>query len=418
MRRVLVLTAAAVVLATNAWTLIAAWRNRSGPSGGTMELTERELRLVQVPWESTATSLELRWSVAPGKSAVEGTLIAGSWLDATKLEELGFDCSVPVDSPNAKEHYTSMPRMLVFVVLKYVVEGEGWWQAGRGDPEPETRLFVVDAGRDARRLRDKFADTKRYVITRGVVRLSYQEHSIPDGIPLPKPRLQGEIVSVLPSDIFVPRPHSRVLEEFRHRGPPTPEPPEPPEGEPRFAVTVSWGSNYEPWVHGVRRLTAESLERKAQHSKAPEGDSSAADASDNGAGVSAASASASSKIETRYLEYSQKLLGKYDRNGDGQLERDEWIYMGKNPEAADVDGDGRITVEEYVGWASRGGPWEDHSSSSSKRKGSDDNAAEGDGVDAFRSLQQEGLKRDNDGARGRFIREETMQAKKPPRPHD
>jgi len=406
MRRVLLLTAAVVVLAANAWTLIATWRNRSGPSGGTVELTEREVRLVREDWETTVTLLDVRWDVV---SDAHGD--APAWLDATKLAELGFDCTVPVGSPNAKEHYTSLPSALVFLVLEY--EGEAWRQARRGDPEPETRLFVVDAGRDARRLRDKFADTKRYVITRGVVRLSYQERD--NGNRLPTPRLQGRISSILPSQIFVPRPQSRVLEEFRHRGPP---PPEPPEGEPRFAVTVSWGSNYEPWVHGIRRLTAESLERKTQHSKAPEGDSSAADASDNGAGVSAASATASSKIETRYLEYSQKLLGKYDRNGDGQLERDEWIYMGKNPEAADVDGDGRITVEEYAGWASRGGPWEDHSSSSSKRKGSDDNAAEGDGVDAFRSLQQEGLKRDNDGARGRFIREEAMQAKMPPRPHD
>jgi hypothetical protein len=255
MRRVLVLTAAAVVLAANAWALIAAWRNRSGPSGGTMELTERELRLVQVPWESTATSLELSWDILESS----GGRRRPAWLDATKLEELGFDCNLPVDSVNAKEHYESMPPMLVFVVLEY--EGEAWRQARRGDPEPETRLYVVDAGRDARRLRDKFGDTKRYVITRGVVRLSYQEHSIPDGIPLPKPRLQGRIVSVLPSQISVPRPHSRILEEFRRRGPPAPE---RLEGEPRFAVTVSWGSNYEPWVHGVRPLTPRSSERKTQ----------------------------------------------------------------------------------------------------------------------------------------------------------
>jgi hypothetical protein len=184
------------------------------------------------------------------------------------LAELGFDCTVPISSPNAKEHYVSMPSALVFLVLEY--EGEAWRQARR-DRKPRTRLFVVDAGRDTRRLRDRYPDTKVHVITRGVVRLSFQEHSIPDRIPLAKPRLQGWIETVLPSQIFVPRPHSRVLEEFRHRGPPAPE---PPEGKPRFAVTVSWGSNYEPWVHGVRRLTAESRERKAQHSKAS-GDSSA-----------------------------------------------------------------------------------------------------------------------------------------------
>ncbi|MHC4179583.1 MAG: DUF4824 family protein, partial [Planctomycetota bacterium] len=125
--------------------------------------------------------------------------------------------------------------------------------------EPETRLFVVDAGREARRLRDRYADTERYVITRGVVRLSYQERD--NGNRLPTPRLQGWIQSVLPSQIFVPQPYSRVLEEIRHRDPPAPE---PPEGEPRFAVTVSWGSNYEPWMHGVRPLTPRSPERKTQ----------------------------------------------------------------------------------------------------------------------------------------------------------
>ena len=255
MRRVLVLTAAAVVLAANAWTLIAARCNRGGPSRGTMELTERELRLVQVPWESTATLLEVRWDVLSEPPRYRGP---PAWLDATKLAELGFDCTVPVSSPNAKEHYTSMPSVPVYLVLEY--EGEAWRQACR-DREPKTRLFVVDAGRDARRLRDKFADTKRYVITRGVVRLSYQERD--NGNRLATPRLQGRIQSVLPSQIFVPQPYGRRLEGFRHRGR-GPRTPEPPEGEPRFAVTVSWGSNYEPWVHGVRPLTPRSPERETQ----------------------------------------------------------------------------------------------------------------------------------------------------------
>ena len=255
MRRVLVLTAAAVVLAANAWTLIAARCNRGGPSRGTMELTERELRLVQVPWESTATLLEVRWDVLSEPPRYRGP---PAWLDATKLAELGFDCTVPVSSPNAKEHYTSMPATLVYLVLEY--EGEAWRQARR-DRKPKTRLFVVDAGRDARRLRDRYADAKIYVVVRGVVRLSYQKRGFPDGTPLATPRLQGWIESILPSQIFVPQPFSRRLEGFRHRGPPAPE---PPEGEPRFAVTVSWGSNYEPWVHGVRPLTPRSPERKIQ----------------------------------------------------------------------------------------------------------------------------------------------------------
>jgi hypothetical protein len=263
MRRGLILTAVVVVLATNAWCLIAARRNRSDSSGGTVELTERELRLVQFPWESTVTSLDLRWDVLSDIPEDRGR---PAWLDATKLSELGYDCTVPVSSPNAKEHYTSLSSALVFLVLEY--EGEAWRQAGR-DRKPTTRLFVVDAGRDARRLRDRYPDTTTHVITRGVVRPWYQEHRIPDGTPLATPRLRGWIESVLPSQIFVPQPSSQVLEEFRRRGSPAPE---PPDSEPRFAVTVTWGSNYEPWVHRVRRLMVRSLDSEAQLSRAPEAD--------------------------------------------------------------------------------------------------------------------------------------------------
>jgi hypothetical protein len=220
-----------------------------------MELTERELPLVQVPWESTATMLELSWDVL---SSTPGNRRSPAWLDATKLAELGFDCSVSVGTPNAKEHYASMPPASVVLVLEY--EGQSWRQAPH-DRRLATRLFVVDAGRDAGTLRDRYPDTKTHAITRGVVGLSYQDRSIPEGTPLATPRLQGWIGTLLPDQIFVGMPDGWLLEELRHRGPPSPE---PAEGKPGFAVTVSWGSNYEPWVRGVRRLAADAPERAAQ----------------------------------------------------------------------------------------------------------------------------------------------------------
>jgi len=57
------------------------------------------------------------------------------------------------------------------------------------------------------------------------------------------------------------------------------------------------------------------------------------------------------RIDPRYLKYYQQLVAKYDKNGDKVLVRDEWISMSKNPEAADADGNGRITVEEYASWS-------------------------------------------------------------------
>ncbi len=255
MRRALILAAAAVVLAANAWTLIAARHNRREPSGGTLKLTERELHLVQVPWESTATLLEVNWDVRSDTARRRG---APTWLDAAKLAELGFDCMVPVDSPNAKEHYRALPPVQVFLVLEYAGEA---WRAARRHRDPKTRLFVVDAGRDAERLRGQYADARKHAIVRGVVRLRYENRSFPEGTLLARPRLQGRIESILPSQIFVPLPFSRRLEGFRRDGPAESE---PPEGEPRFAVTVSWGLNYEPWVRGVRPLVPESPEKETR----------------------------------------------------------------------------------------------------------------------------------------------------------
>lgn len=53
-------------------------------------------------------------------------------------------------------------------------------------------------------------------------------------------------------------------------------------------------------------------------------------------------------IDPRYLDFSRKTLGRYDLNGNGSLEKDEWSKMSSSPEAADKDGDGKISVEELA----------------------------------------------------------------------
>jgi len=64
----------------------------------------------------------------------------------------------------------------------------------------------------------------------------------------------------------------------------------------------------------------------------------------------ATSSGGGSNIDQRYIDFSRKQLGKYDTNGNGSLEKDEWSKMSNNPEAADKDGDGKITVEELAGF--------------------------------------------------------------------
>jgi hypothetical protein len=249
-RTLLVLAAAGVVLVSNGWAVFSSLQNRRAPEGGRVELTERELRLPPLIGDSTALSLELNyWRGDPEDRRGDRFL---DWLDAAKLAELGFDCSVPVTSPHARDHYSAARNALVYLVLQFDGEtARRFLREGtdRSHRPAETRLFVVDAGKDPRSLRKKYPDPARFIITRGVVMLELQKRGGPDDRLLPQPRLAGWILRLAVNQVFVPTPESKLLQPLRHRPDATEEP-----REPRFAATVCWGTDYQPWIESVRLL--------------------------------------------------------------------------------------------------------------------------------------------------------------------
>lgn len=252
-----ILAAATVVVAAHLWGLRSSWQNRSHAAGGTVELTEREVTLPPIIGDSTALDLGLRWEFETKSEADRGT---PDWLDATKLAELGFDCRLAPTHPEARDHYDSQPARPVYLVIEY--GGEAWRASERRapsgpakrDPQRDSRLFAVDAGQDPGALRQKYPDTAQYLITRGVVRIT-RRGATADEPRSGQPRLRGW-VEVVPGRIFVPRPHCQVLQGLRHREGERPSPP----ATPRYAVTVSWGTRYEPWVQAVRLLPGAATE--------------------------------------------------------------------------------------------------------------------------------------------------------------
>jgi hypothetical protein len=245
MKRALVLAAALVVLVSSLSVVVSTHQNRTQPSGGTLELTERELRLVPTLGESTVTALALQWDAGSGDPL---RTRSPEWLNVAKLTELGFDCRKAVTDPEARDHYASMPSVPVYLVLEY--EGQAW-KAAPPDRRRATRLFVVDAGRTARPLREKYPDLTRYVVTRGVVGLYLEERKPREEASRAEPRLRGAIEAVMPDQIFVPRPHSKTLRDL---GRLTAQQQKELEQKPRYAVKVSWGTRHEPWVRDVRLL--------------------------------------------------------------------------------------------------------------------------------------------------------------------
>ena len=267
MRRVLLVAAAGVVLVANGWGLLQALRNQRSPRGGTLELTERELRLLPMTAESTATVLRLNWNVSGAGDEEEDS--PPGWLDTNRLANLGFDCSVPINSPQARRHYTSMPSRPVYLAVEY--EGDAWRNAG-AKAQARSHLFVVDTASEAQRLRERYPDPRRHLVCRGLVRLMFRERDR-NGNALSTPRVEGWVEALRPSMVFVPLQHARVLRGLSRPG--FDEPAMRSPREPRFAVRVSWGANYEPRVEAVRLLNqtqggkrrAQGARRKAQGAK-------------------------------------------------------------------------------------------------------------------------------------------------------
>jgi uncharacterized protein (DUF2141 family) len=50
----------------------------------------------------------------------------------------------------------------------------------------------------------------------------------------------------------------------------------------------------------------------------------------------------------KMLRYAQRIVERYDRNGDKMLDAAEWHAMRGEPARADLNADGRITVEEFA----------------------------------------------------------------------
>ncbi len=53
-------------------------------------------------------------------------------------------------------------------------------------------------------------------------------------------------------------------------------------------------------------------------------------------------------VPAKVVQYASRIFEKYDTNGDGLLQREEWEKMPGSPQSIDTDGDFVITLEEFV----------------------------------------------------------------------
>jgi hypothetical protein len=224
--------AAALVVLSNLAAWGAAALNRSGEPEAVLVLTERELRLPAKQAENTALALRLvfeRW-----RDRGDTVTREAEWFDRAKLESIGFDCRLPPTPENAEYYRTRVPRS-TFAALEY---GES--------PSNDSHLALIDVDNDPGALRTRHPDRRRVVIVEATASMRYVNN------PGQPPFLTGQVTSVLPGEIHVPREWRRLLTPLQssQRAAVWPPPPQ----EPRFRATIAWGRRLEPRVTHVELL--------------------------------------------------------------------------------------------------------------------------------------------------------------------
>lgn len=247
MGRKALFVAAAVLIVSNAYALGLVRLNRAGEPAAIVELTERELRLAPSETENTAMSLVLAWRDPDPAKGQAG------WFDKAKLEEIGFDCSAPPTADNAPFYRGQAPRT-AYAVLALQAPAAGGTPAPQTEDETQSRLRLVDVGRDAAALRARYPDRQHTIIAPAVAGVALVQDA---GV---APVIRGRVNMLLSPTVNVPRDQRRVLEPFASAAGAAGARPlrlrEPLPHQPRYRAVVRWGRSLEPWLERVEAIEA------------------------------------------------------------------------------------------------------------------------------------------------------------------
>jgi hypothetical protein len=278
----------AVVLAGVAW-------NRRGEPEASLVLTERELPIGYIDKEDTGLWLRLDLAGSSYRWLRDEDETLPEWSSPERLAELGFDVSVPVADPRAEVFYEKALPLQRYAVLEY--EGDSWRRflaakeraiedlvrkVQRGEERPtevqdakdrleearvrESRLNLIDAGRDPAELRRRYPDRSRHIVAGAIVGLMWRKIWNPETKKDGAPFLEAYVSEILVAEIHVPRPlrphldavrrQDQARQEALRRGDKVAREEQDSRRGPRYSVSLSYGRRHEPWVTEVRPLEA------------------------------------------------------------------------------------------------------------------------------------------------------------------
>lgn len=280
MKRRGMIGALALVVIVNGIVLAGVARNRATPPEASLTLTERELPISRSLFESDENSgvaVQLRWGYAEGWEDLFGS---------DKLRLLGFT-SEDVGPGVVDDSIRKVPlSRYAYAVLEY--DGPAWAAvlrrkekdaakemadvaAGKRSRDSlqytksqlqyarrsESRLVLIDLGKDPHTLRARYADNHHYLIAPAEVHVirpgNYESVVLPKG-EAHKIRCN---VSILTGTISVPTQFQAILRSITGAVVLQPYPMSTMYDQdrlPRYQVTIHAGQRYEPWVVDIAAL--------------------------------------------------------------------------------------------------------------------------------------------------------------------
>ena len=269
----------ALILIVNVIALVGVAVNRSGKPEAVIQITERELSLpYDMNDENSGLALRLNWSVVP---EIKDDIYLfyshwGSpvWFNAQKLTELGFiigETTCPNEDSKWKE---PLPKD-AFIVLEYdgdayqealqraemfLKKAEAALKANEKDKELQdrfkrakdnleeeltsaSRLFAIDAGLDAGKLRQRYPDRSMFIIMRAIVELECRSDKN-------KRKVAGRIADIRIDKINVPLSYRKLFDSIEAQD----KSKKPGQKSPRYKVEVVYGSRFEPWIQRIEKL--------------------------------------------------------------------------------------------------------------------------------------------------------------------
>ncbi len=267
-RRLFILSFAIIIL-TNIVVLSFVLSNRYGEPDAHITLTERELSLRHKTYkENSGLSLSINWRSLPKEKSDDDYYYdrwrTPSWLNQKKLRELGFNIDYYLNLAKSDYHYKRVLPKEIYIVLEYngVLYKESFRRTKIISRKREdlskyeadeilnrvvnrSRLFTIDAGLDHHKLRKKYQDRSRFIISKGLVRMNYWRDNSKGE------KIHGNIAGLSIDSIHVPFKYRKEFDEIIKRDKNSKREVNPP---PRYEIELAFGNRLEPWILSVKHL--------------------------------------------------------------------------------------------------------------------------------------------------------------------